>query len=344
MNIAEETPRARRHSSFGDESQKPAASAGPVFGMDFPSFVKKYAKAKVAIGLHRNADPDALCSGYALSTIFPDSILITPDDMGLPAKSLAAELGIKVHEFKKTSRAQYEGLIVVDAGSYSMIKEARDWKILGLIDHHQKSPPAERIAAEFELWDAASPSTCQLVSQLIQSPEPKAAFALAVGIVSDTARFKGGNAQSFSELARLLGICGKSYKEVLEWAEPERAPEEKMAMLSALSRAKCVAYKNFVIATTTVGGNESDASSSLSEFADISFAASWKAREKTTRVSARARKNVKIAMNEIMAAIGKRFGATGGGHAKAAGANALEKPEAVLEACVSAVKDALDTD
>lgn len=310
--------------------------------MDFPSFVKKYAKAKVAIGLHRNADLDALCSGYALSLVFPDSTLVTPDDMALPAKDFAKELGIKVHEFRKLNRAQYEGLVVVDAGSYSMIKDAKEWKILALIDHHQKSPPAERIGAEFELWDGSSPSTCQLVSSLIPNPGEKAAFALAVGIVSDTARFKNGNIQSFSELGRLLGICGKSYREVLAWAEPERTADEKVAMLSALSRARCLTYKDFVIATTTVSGNESDASSSLSEFADIAFAASWKGREKTTRVSARARKNVPIAMNEIMASMGKRFGASGGGHAKAAGANAQEKPEIVLEACVSAVKDALD--
>ena len=67
-------------------------------------------------------------------------------------------------------------------------------------------------------------------------------------------------------------------------------------------------------------------SSSISEFADVAFAASWRRDEKETRVSARARKNIPIKLNEVMAKVGAQFSATGGGHAKAAGANAKEKP------------------
>lgn len=307
---------------------------------DFHDFLKKYENQKIALGMHRNADLDALCSAYALSTIFPNSIILTPDEMNRPAKNLAKDFGISVSEFRKVKKEQFEGLIILDTGSYSMISDARGWKVLCLIDHHQKSPESDRINAELEIWDNTSPSTSQIVSSLMENPNPVAAFALAIGIISDTARFKNANIQSFLELSRMLKISGKTYLEALKYAEPEREADEKFAILKAIQRAEVITYKNFVIATTIVSANESDVSSFLSEIADIAFSASWK--ENYSRVSARARKHVPIALNNIMAEVAKEFSATGGGHTKAAGANAKEKPEKVLEACVTHVKDALD--
>ncbi len=308
----------------------------------FQEFLSRHKSSKLAIAMHRNADLDALCSAYALSTLLPNAVLVTPDEMNLPARSLAKDLGVKVFLFSQLNRLEYDGLIVVDSGSYVMMDEARKWKILMMVDHHQRSPEAERISGEVELWDGTSPSNCQIVASALPAINENAAFALAIGIISDTARFKGGNAQSFEQLARMLGICGKTYAQALEYAEPERAADEKVFILSAFRKAEVVTYKDTVIATTVVSGNESDASSSISEFADIAFAASWRAQEKETRVSARARKSVQVKMNEIMRKVGEQFSSTGGGHAKAAGAGAKERPEKVLAACVEAVKDALD--
>lgn len=309
---------------------------------NFSDFLKKYGNRKIALGIHRNADLDALSSAYALSSLFPNSQILTPDEMNSPAKNFANDFGIKVSEFSKVKKEQFEGIIILDSGSYALIKDAKSWKVLCYIDHHQKSEGEERISADLEIWDGSSPSTSQIVSSLMEKPNAKSAFALAVGIISDTARFKNGNAQTFSELARLLEISGKTYAEALKYAEPELQADEKINILEAFQKAEAHIYKNFVIATTVVNSNESNASSFLSEVADIAFCASWKLKEKTTRVSARARKHVPVALNRIMSKIGKEFGASGGGHAKAAGANAKEKPEIVLKRCVELAKDAFD--
>lgn len=309
---------------------------------DFQAFVQKYRAKKLAIGMHRNADLDALSSAYALSTVFTDATIVTPDEMNVPAKNFAKDFGIVVKEFKQLNKAQFDGLIVVDSGSYVMIEEARKWNVICLIDHHQRAPENEMITAPVEVWDGTSPSTAQLVASNLHEISANAAFALAIGIVSDTARFKSGNVQSFEQLAKLLKICGKTYAEALNYAEPEREADEKVGILSALAKANVVTYRNFVIATTIVPKNESDSSSALTEYADVAFSASWRNDAKETRVSARARKNVPFALNLLMRKVGEQFSATGGGHAKAAGANAKERPEKVLEACVEAVKDALD--
>ncbi len=293
--------------------------------------------------MHRNADLDALCSAYALSTIFTNSTLVTPDEMNVPAKNLAKDFGISVKEFKQVRKEEFDGMIVVDSGSFVMIDDARKWKILCLIDHHQKAPENERIGAEVEIWDGNSPSTSQIIASILPEISKKAAFALSIGIVSDTARFKSGNVQSFEQLAKLMKICGKSYAEILNYAEPEREADEKVGILSALAKANVITYRNFVIATTIVPKNESDASSALTEYADVAFSASWRNDVKETRVSSRARKSVTFALNELMRKVGEHFSATGGGHAKAAGANAKARPEEVLEFCVEAAKDAIDS-
>ncbi|MBU0586111.1 DHH family phosphoesterase [Candidatus Micrarchaeota archaeon] len=310
---------------------------------EFQDFLLKHRESRIAIVMHRNADLDALSSAYALNSIFPNSIIAAPDEMNKPSRDFAKETGITVNQLGKLKKEQFDGLIVVDAATYVMVEEARGWNVLCIIDHHHAPPEAERISADLEICVPDSPSTAQLVSSLIPDPSPSVAFALAIGIISDTARFKGGNIQSFEEIARLLKISGKSYSEALAIAEPELAPDEKMFILSCFQKCNVVAYKNFVIATTIVHASESDSSSSLSEFADIAFAASYRAHEQETRVSARARKHVPIKLNEVMREVGERFFASGGGHPKAAGANAKARPEEVLEYCVEAVKDALDS-
>ena len=291
--------------------------------------------------MHRNADLDALCSAYALKSIFPNSVIVTPDELGRPARNFASFLNVEILEFRKVKKEQFDGLIIVDCATYVMMSEAKDWPVICLIDHHQKSDSEERIIAEFEFSDSASPSTCQIISNLIE-PSAPVAFALGIGIISDTARFKSGNLGTFSSLASMISISGKPYSEMLFWAEPELEADEKVRILSAFHHSQVVTYGNYVIATVLINSSESDASASLSEFADVAFAASWRNAEKETRVSARARKHVPIALNEIMSDIGARFAGNGGGHKKAAGANAHEKPEIVLEECVNAVKDAID--
>lgn len=308
----------------------------------FSDFIAKYKNKKIAIGIHRHADLDALCSAYALSTIFSASAINSPDEMNSEAKHFAEKFGINVFTFNQIKKEEFEGMIIVDCGSYVMIEEARKWNVLCIVDHHQKSPEKERIMAELEILDANACSTAQIISNILPEINEKAAFALAVGIVADTARFRNGSVQTFEELTKLLKISEKGYGEVLEYAEPEKEADEKMQIVSAFRNAEMHVYKNFVIATTVVSTKEGESSSALSDFADIAFAGSWKSKENETRISARARKHVPIKLNEVMVNIGMQFSGTGGGHIKAAGANAKVKPEVALAACIDATKDALD--
>jgi nanoRNase/pAp phosphatase (c-di-AMP/oligoRNAs hydrolase) len=131
-----------------------------------------------------------------------------------------------------------------------------------------------------------------------------------------------------------MTICKAEYSELLSFAEPDPKEETKIAMLSAMKRLEFVYAGGYIIATTEVGSNESDAASLISEAADVAFVAKWKDREKETRISSRARRSVKIPLNEVMAEVGKSLGGAGGGHPKAAGAAVKAHTEETLKKCV----------
>jgi len=124
------------------------------------------------------------------------------------------------------------------------------------------------------------------------------------------------------------------YEELLEYAEPEPRQEAKIAMLTAMKRVEFVYAAGYVIATTEVGSNESDAASIIADAADVAFVAKWKNREQETRISARARKSVKVPLNEVMGEVGKLFDGAGGGHPKAAGAALKAHTDEALKKCI----------
>lgn len=308
---------------------------------DFLEFIQKYKNKKIAIGTHKNADLDGICSAYVLSFIFPYSSILVPDEISRIAQNFVQDAKIKVNKFKEKNKNEFEGLIVVDCTSFSMMNEAKEWKILCCIDHHQQTEKQE-IKGELNIIHETSPSTCQILSVLLPNINEKMAFALAIGMISDSARFKNADVQMFEQLVKLLQICKKTYQEILMYAEPEYETDEKIAILELFKRTNIIICNNLVIATVIVSNNESRASSALSEFADIVFAATWKNKEKETQISSRARKHVSIKLNEVMYKIGNKFSGTGGGHFKAAGASAKEKPEIVLKECVDTVIEMLD--
>lgn len=292
--------------------------------------------------MHNNSDLDALCSAFAISSLLPNSIIATPDDLKKDARNFASNFGIKIYNFQELKKENYDGLIVVDCSTYNLVKGAEKWKTLLVIDHHQPPNEAEKIKSEFYLTDPLCPATSQLVAKNLSLIDERVAFALAVGIIADTARFKGGNAETFEILGKLLNISKKQYYEALNFAEPELDIEEKIYILSSLKNSNYLVYSNYVIAFAIVNGNESDISSSLSEFADIAFAVSWINEENVSKVSARARKHVQIKLNEVMNELGTKLNGNGGGHAKAAGASVKERPEKVISECIEILKDKID--
>lgn len=298
----------------------------------FQEFLSKYKEKRIAIVTHNKADADAICSAYALSKILPNSIICTHEEMRTGARMLADKFGIEVMELDSLDKKEYEGIVVLDTAAYTLAPEARDWKILCIIDHHQAH--GKDMMGEFELIDSSSPSSAEIVAGLLPEIDRDSAFALAVGIIADGARFKSARKETFAVLSRLMGIADVPYIELLDYAEPEPPMEAKLAILNSMKKVEFVYSAGYVIATSEAGCNESDVASVMTEAADVAFIAKWKDRDKESRISARARKNVKVPLNEVMAEAGKALGGAGGGHPKAAGAALKAHTQEALKKCV----------
>jgi len=297
----------------------------------FLSFLSSHSQDRLVISTHRKADTDGLASAFALHSYFPNS-LIAVDELDEGAKGLAEKLGIKTVVLKELDRKNYTGLIVVDTASYTLLEPAKQWNILLVIDHHH--PEGRDMKSEIMIVDEDSPSTAEMIAWLLPSVDEKSAFALAAAVISDTARFKSGSAETFRTLAKLMDICGASYCELLELGEPELRSDVKSAVLKAFQRVSIVYAGGLVIATSEVGSNESDAAQAITEAADVAFVASWKDKERETRISARARKSCHVALNEVMKEVGVSLGGNGGGHPKAAGASVKVHTQEALKRCV----------
>jgi len=300
----------------------------------FLEFLKKYKGKKLVIATHRKADIDSLVSAYALSRALPESVIAVPDELDEGAMKIAGKLGITTSVLGKLRKPSFDGLVVVDTSSYTMLRDAKEWKIVLVIDHHEKE--GTDMEAEFMIIEAETPSTSEMIADFIgeENIDEKLAFAFSAAIISDTARFRSSSAETFEALAKLMKKCGTPYVELLGYGEPELSSTAKIAVMKALQRLEFVWHADYVIATSETGSNESDSASLIAEVADAAFVASWKNRERETRISARASKRLPVGLNEVMKEVGEAFEGKGGGHKKAAGAVAKEHPEAVLKKCV----------
>jgi len=298
----------------------------------FLSFLSANRGRRIVICSHMNADIDALSSIYALHSVFPNSEMAIEDRMDVPGKMFADRMGISPPKLSSFKKEDYDGLIVVDTSAPQLVKSAEGWPILLIIDHHREND--HMMEAEMALRDSSAAATAEIIAEILPEIKPDAAFALACGIVSDSARFKGGHISTFRTLVSLMEKCGSDYPEILKYGEPEPTTELKEMVLKSVRRMRVTRHGGYLIAAVKAREHESYVASALSEFADVAFAARWKRAEGETKISARARKSVPVPMNEVMMQLGNEFNGAGGGHSKAAGCSAKAKPEIVLKRCV----------
>jgi nanoRNase/pAp phosphatase (c-di-AMP/oligoRNAs hydrolase) len=293
---------------------------------------------RIAIASHLNMDSDGLACAYALSCIIPDSVICFTDKLNHGSGLLAEKLGIKTVSLESIDRNAFDAMVVVDTSSSTLLPAAKKWNVLAIMDHHQQE--GRDINGKYMFIDSNAASTAEIMEYLVPNQFWKTeksgsvAYALAVAIISDGARFKSARQQSFAALARLMDMCRKPYEELLSVAEPEPKEEAKIAMLKAMQRLQYLYAAGCFIVTSEVGSNESDASSLLAEAGDVAFVASWKDKEQETRISARARPYVKVPLNEVMKEVAVHFGGDGGGHKKAAGAYVKVHTKEALEKCI----------
>ncbi len=100
--------------------------------LDFEKIINHF-NGNIAIFCHHNADPDAICSAYALKSLIIGKNNKNTIDIILPNES--NKLGkkiIEVFDIEVISkpRLEYSNIFIVDTGSLNQLKPYDDWIIL----------------------------------------------------------------------------------------------------------------------------------------------------------------------------------------------------------------------
>lgn len=292
---------------------------------------------------HRNADPDAVGSAFALAESIGGTIGIT-DGMNRVASMMVEQLGIET--VLDPDPADYDFTVVVDTSTIVQINNVKLGKY-SVIDHHATTPLVD--GAEFYLHRTAG-STAEIIFDVLsemQAPIMKrSALALLIGIITDTGHFRHAGAGTFNTVSRLIDVSGVDFSEVLDMlTNIPQEPSMRIAILKSASRAKIVRSGEWIIVYSKVGSFGGSAASSLINLgADVALVGSDC--KDTLRITGRARRSAidaGINLGKILEHLGTKYSGSGGGHAGAAGMDVKGNVDVVLTACVDRVRGILES-
>lgn len=297
---------------------------------EFGSFISGY--KRVLYLCHRNADPDAIGSAFALARAFGGTVGAV-DDLSRTGAALSDILGAEVQINPREE--DYDLIVVIDTSVRLQLGDIQLSKY-GLVDHHQDEGLLD--GAEFFIQRPAK-STAEIVWKILkengQQLTREMALGLLVGIISDTGRFKRASTESFLAASELLQWGGFDYDDALQVLSLPRDISQRIAILKAASRARIERERDWLIATSKINSFEGSAAAALIGLgADVAFVAGR--HKERVRVSARSSREAARAglnLNEILGDIGRAHGGDGGGHSSAASLDARGEPGDLLQEC-----------
>jgi nanoRNase/pAp phosphatase (c-di-AMP/oligoRNAs hydrolase) len=290
---------------------------------------------------HRNADPDAVSSAFALSEAIGGTIGIV-DSCNRVASLLIDKLRINVVE--KPDPSDYDITLVVDTSTISQLNDIKLGKYC-VIDHHATTALIEN--ADFYLHRHAT-STAEMVFGILKIMGApimrRTALGLLTGIITDTGHFKHATSETFRTVSEIVAASGVEYAEVLEMmATTPQDISMRIAMLKCATRATIERVDDWLVVDSHVNSFGGSASSMfLNIGADIALIGT--SRDDSVRVSGRAKREAVgagVNLGKIMEDISVNYQGTGGGHAGAAGIDVVADMDVIIEECKNRVRDVL---
>lgn len=291
---------------------------------------------------HRNADPDAISSAFALSEAIGGTVGLV-DGCNRVASVLIERLGIEVVD--KPNPENYGFVVVVDTSTKAQLN---DIELISycVIDHHTTTALTEN--ADFYLHRNTT-STVEIVYDILKAMgapiNRRVGTGMLTGIVTDTGHFKHASEDTFSTVAKIIKASGVEYGEVLDlMAVTPQDISMRIAILKAASRVELDRVHDMLIASSNVSSFGGSASSMLINIgADIAFVGT--AKGQSVRISSRAKReavNAGVNLGQLMEDISNEYNGTGGGHSGAAGIDVIADMKEVLNKCKERTKKILE--
>ena len=291
---------------------------------------------------HRNADPDAISSAFALSEAIGGTVGLV-DGCNRVASVLIERLGIEV--VARPNPEDYGFVVVVDTSTKAQLNDIELFSYC-VIDHHTTTALTEN--ADFYLHRNTT-STVEIVYDILKAIgapiNRRLGIGMLTGIVTDTGHFKHASEDTFSTVAKIIKASGVEYGEVLDlMAVTPQDISMRIAILKAASRVELDRVQDMLIVSSHVSSFGGSASSMLINIgADIAFVGT--AKGESVRISSRAKReavNAGVNLGQLMEEISNEYNGTGGGHSGAAGIDVVADMAEVLNKCKERTKRILE--
>ncbi len=311
--------------------------------------------AKLVVLLcHHNADPDAICSAYALKSLLAQLRPWLSIEIGAAhgisrlSKHLLESIPVEVKESPSVESA--DATVLLDTNTIQQLDTLAETVKRGkapiiVIDHHAAHPDTLQLARLCITSEEIS-STCEIIFSFYKQANvkigEKEAQALFLGIAFDTRHFVLANSSTLKNIAELID-SGVNAQETLPLLSLPMDFSERVARLKASRRVKLFKIGNWIIALSHVSAYQASAARALVELgADVAAVAGKK--NEAIEVSLRATRefNGQTGVHlgkDIAKPLGEYVHGMGGGHSTAAGANGVGEVESSLKRCLLLLKE-----
>lgn len=295
----------------------------------FP-FLEVKGLRRAAVVCHRNADPDAYLSAFALSKLLRSLAPACEVDIVTPAgmTTLTRKLrGRFQHSTVEESDWSYDLYVAVDVGDEELLngwraKMGSDTGTKILVDHH---PMKERRLYDHALVDEGATSAAEVVFAIFQGLgvdlDHQTAQALLEAIMFDSSHLAIASPSGLKTVVKLMDAgadIALARKELR--SDPDYG--EVLAKLKGAQRLKIHKAGDWVVVTSLVGSFQAHVARSL-VYLGADLAVVGGESEGETRVSLRSTQRFAEGTGiqlgtQLAAEMASRLGGHGGGHATAA--------------------------
>jgi phosphoesterase RecJ-like protein len=310
----------------------------------------------VVLLCHHNADPDAVCSAYALTSLLKQSRPQTEVEVAAAqgisrlSRHLLRHFTVEVKTQPSLERAH--AIVLLDTNTVQQLDglaekvENSNVPII-VIDHHTSHPETKRLA-KVSITDEAASSTCEIVYDFYMQkglkPGESEAKALFLGIAFDTRHFVLATSSTLKHIVGLID-AGVNVQETLSLLSLPMDLSERVARLKASRRTKLFRAGEWIIALSHVGAYQASAARALVELgAHVAAVAGEKngSLEISLRSSLEFYRETGVHLGKDVAKqLGEYLHGMGGGHATAAGINGQGDVEIGLKRCLRLLKEKL---
>ena len=284
----------------------------------------------VLVTFHSYGDRDAIASAFAISQLFNNYSIETPDYVTRNTRLMLQMAGIN-YEIKPIKEIKEKNIIILDTNDINSLGRASDLVINAIkenkkvifIDHHLfKDSKIDAYIFDDENFNSTSSIVYEVLKRMKRKINRDIAILLLNGIISDSAEFQNATAQTFEEVYELLENSHLQYSYI------QRYLKENINIIDDLLSAKKEIINNKLIMFGETKVNASIvADLAIKIYADFSFF--WHESKDeisfSTRLMPPLDKEYNIHLGRVMQQVGRIINGNGGGHPAAAGAYSKDK-------------------